>query len=105
MGHGKKHKSFLFLRGWKKGGFEWKSDNKRLSMFLMVPSYVHVSPFLHLLILVLFHAYSEHNPTKHLKPPKLVEFFSSKLIMHCNIFIPTLFTEKLVVDVVINDHQ
>jgi hypothetical protein len=54
---------------------------------------------------MLFPAYSEHNPTKHLKPPKLVEFVSSNKIMHRNIFIPTLFTEMLVVDVVINDHQ
>jgi hypothetical protein len=73
-------------------------------MFLMVSSYVHVSSFLHMLHLVLFSAYSEHNPAKHLKPPKLVEFVSSRLIMHRNIFIPFLFTEMLVFDVVINDH-
>ena len=58
-----------------------------------------------MLHLVLFLAYSEHNPAKHLKAPKLVDFFSIKQIMHRNMFIPTLFTEKLVVDVVINDHQ
>jgi hypothetical protein len=71
----------------------------------MLSSYVHVSPFLHLLLPVLFLAYSEHNPPKHLKPPKLVEFISSKQILHRTIFIPTLFTEMLAVDVVINDHQ
>jgi hypothetical protein len=71
----------------------------------MLSSYVHVSPFLRLLLLVLFLAYSEHNPAKHLKPPKLVEFIGSKKIMHRIIFIPTLFTEMLVVDVIINDHQ
>jgi hypothetical protein len=43
--------------------------------------------------LVLFPTYSEHNPAKHLKQPKLVEFVSSKLIMHGNIFIPTLFID------------
>jgi methylase of polypeptide subunit release factors len=58
-----------------------------------------------MLHLVLFPAYSEHNPAKHLKPPKLMEFVSSRLIMHRNIFIPTLFTEMLVVDVVIYNHQ
>ena len=74
-------------------------------MFIMVPSYIHVSPSLHMLHLVLFLAYYEHNPAKHLKPPKLVEFVSLKQIMHRNMFIPTLFSDKLVVDVVINDHQ
>ena len=54
---------------------------------------------------VLFLAYFEHKPAKHLKPPKLVEFVSLKQIMHINMFIPTLFIDKLVVDVVINDHQ
>jgi len=58
-----------------------------------------------MLHLVLFIAYFVHNPAKHLKPPKLVEFVSLKQIMHKNMFIPTLITEKLVVDVVINDHQ
>ena len=58
-----------------------------------------------MLHLVLFIAYFVHNPAKHLKPPKLVEFVSLKQIMHRNIFIPTLFTEMLVVNIVINDHQ
>jgi methylase of polypeptide subunit release factors len=58
-----------------------------------------------MLHIVLFLTYSKHNPAKDLKPPKLVEFVSSKLTMHRNIFIPTLFTEMLVVDVVINDCQ
>ena len=71
----------------------------------MISSYIHVSQSLHMLHLVLFLAYSEHNPAKHLKPPKLVEFVSSKKIMFRNIFILTLFTKMLVVNVVINDHQ
>jgi hypothetical protein len=58
-----------------------------------------------MLHLVLFLAYSEHNPAKNLKPTKFVEFVSTKLIMHRNIFVPTLFTKMLVVDVVINDYQ
>ena len=58
-----------------------------------------------MLHLVLFRAYFGHNPAKHLKPPKLVEFISLKQIMHRNIFIPTIFTKKLVVNVVINNHQ
>ena len=74
-------------------------------MLIVVSSYIHVSQSLHMLHLVLLLAYSEHNPAKHLKPPKLVEFISLKQIMHRNIFIPTLFIEKLVVDFVINDHQ
>ena len=74
-------------------------------MFIVVPSYIHVSQSLHMLHLVLLLAYSEHNPAKHLKPPKLMEFVSLTQIMHRNIFIPTIFTEKLVVDVVINNHQ
>ena len=74
-------------------------------MFMVVSSYIHVSQSLRMLHLVLFLAYSEYNPAKHLKPPKLVEFVSLKQIMHKNMFIPTLITEKLVVDVVINDHQ
>ena len=58
-----------------------------------------------MLHLVLFLAHSEHNPAKHLKPPKLMEFVSLTQIMHRNIFIPTLFTEMMVVNIVINDHQ
>ena len=74
-------------------------------MFIMVSSYTYVSSSLRTLHLVLFLAYSKHNPAKHLKPPKLVKFVSLKQIMHINMFIPTLFIDKLVVDVVINDHQ
>ena len=58
-----------------------------------------------MLHLVLFLAYSEHNHAKHLKLPKLVKFVILKQIIHRNMFVPTLFIEKLVVDVVINDHQ
>jgi len=47
-------------------------------MFVVVSSYILVSQSLHMLHLVLFLAYSEHNLTKHLKPPKLVEFVSLK---------------------------
>ena len=83
----------------------WQCQIWNLTMFVVVSSYIHVSQSLHMLHLVLFLAYSEHNLTKHLKPPKLVEFVSLKQIMHKNMFIPTLITEKLVVDVVINDHQ
>ena len=83
----------------------WKCQILHLTMFIMVSYYIHVSPSLHMLHLVLFLANYEHNPTKHLKPPKLVEFVSSKKIMYRNIFILTLFTKMLVVNVVINDHQ
>ena len=72
---------------------------------MVVSSYIHVSQSLHMLHLVLFLAYFENNPVKHLKPPKLVKFVSLKQIMHRNMFIPTLFIKKLVVDVVINNHQ
>jgi len=55
--------------------------------------------------LVLFLAYSEPSPAKHLKPPKLVKFVNLKQIMHRNIFIPTLFTKMSDINAVINDHQ
>ena len=74
-------------------------------MFMVVSSYIHVSQSLRMLYLVLFLAYSEHNHAKHLKLPKLVKFVILKQIIHRNMFVPTLFIEKLVVDVVINDHQ
>ena len=83
----------------------WQWQIWHLAMLIVVSSYIHVSQSLHMLHLVLLLAYSEHNPAKHLKPPKLVEFISLKQIMHRNIFIPTLFIEKLVVDFAINDHQ
>ena len=83
----------------------WQCQIWHLTMFVIVSSYVHVSPSLNMLHLVLFLAYSEHNPAKHLIPSKLVEFISLKQIMRTNIFIATWFTEMLVVNVVINDHQ
>ena len=68
-------------------------------------SYVHVSPSFNMRHLVLFLAYSEPSPAKHLKPPKLVKFVNLKQIMHRNIFIPTLFTKMSDINAVINDHQ
>ena len=52
----------------------WKCQSWHLTMFIMVSSYIHVSPSLEMLYFVLFLAYSEHYPAKHVKPPKLVEF-------------------------------
>ena len=66
----------------------WKCQIWHLTMFIVVPSYIHVSQSLHMLHLVLFLAYSERNLAKHFRPPKLVEFVSLKQIMHRNIFIP-----------------
>ena len=83
----------------------WQCKIWHLTMFIMVSSYTYVSSSLRTLHLVLFLAYSKHNPAKHLKPQKLVKFVSLKKIMHRNIFFPTLFTKMLVVNVVINDHQ
>ena len=67
----------------------WQCQIWHLTMFVIVSSYVHVSPSLNMLHLVLFLAYSEHNPANHLIPPKLVEFVSLKQIMCRNIFIPS----------------
>ena len=83
----------------------WQCKIWHLTIFIMVSSYTHVSSSLRTLHLVLFLAYSKHNPAKHLKPQKLVKFVSLKQIMHRNIFFPTLFTKMFVVNVVINDHQ
>ena len=67
----------------------WQCQIWHLTVFIVVSSYIHVSSSLHTLHLVLFLAYSEHNPAKHLIPPKLVEFISLKQIMGTNIFIAT----------------
>lgn len=56
----------------------------------MLSYYDHVSAFWHMLLLILFLAYSEHNVTNDFKPPKLVNFVNSKLIIYRNIFITSI---------------
>ena len=51
-------------------------SNLAFEKFAMVSYYIHVSPSLHMLHLVLFLAYFQYSPTKYLKPPKLVELIS-----------------------------
>ena len=56
----------------------WQCKIWHLTMFIMVLYYIHVSPSLYMLHLMLFLAYSEHNPAKHLKPSELVEFVRNR---------------------------
>ena len=48
-----------------------------------------------MLQLVLFLAYSGHNPVKHLEPPKLVEFVSNNSYHYCLLFILHVFLQEL----------